>query len=139
MTAASAFSSKYDPSDDPVYMSSMMLDYYRQLLMDIYRHLVEKERTISLSIQEDPNREADHVDEGVKEELRYQDFMLQEQEDHLRKEIEVALKRIDTGDYGYCEETGEAIGVERLKACPWARYTLEIQSQKEEQTKRLHL
>jgi DnaK suppressor protein len=86
---------------------------------------------------DDANREADHTNHGTNEELHIQDFTFQEHEDQLRHQVELALKHIEEGTYGYCEETGEPIGVKRLLVVPYARYCLKVQKYKEDERKRL--
>lgn len=128
--------SSYHPSNDPEYMSEQMLNYFKDKLQKMDKQLLEKEEVISLSLVDAPNREPDHVDQGTNEELLIQDFMFQEYEDQLRHEVESALQRINDGTYGYCEETGNPIGVKRLLVVPYARYCLEIQNLKEYERKR---
>jgi DnaK suppressor protein len=127
----------YDPLNDSEYMSKQMLNYFKDKLERMDKEILKKEASISLSLVDDPNREPDHVDQGTNEEIHIADFSLQEHEDQLRQEVELALKRIKEGTYGYCEETGEAIGVKRLLAVPYARYCLKVQEHKEQERKRL--
>lgn len=127
----------YDPLNDPGYMSEQMLDYFKNRLEKMDKEISKKEESISLSLIDDPNREPDHVDQGANEGIHIADFNLQEHEDQLRHEVGLALKRINEGTYGYCEETGEAIGVKRLLAVPYARYCLKVQKHKEQERKRL--
>jgi len=122
----------YDPLNDSEYMSDKMVAYFKDRLTQMSVNLFNKEKSISLSMVDSPNREPDHVDQGINEELLNQDFTLQEHEDKLRHEVEAALERIDDGTYGYCEETDMPIGVPRLLAAPYARYCLEVQEQKEQ-------
>jgi DnaK suppressor protein len=127
----------YDPVDDPAYMSKEMLNYFKDNLMRMDQELLRKEGSISLSLIDAPNREPDNVDQGANEELRSENFAFLEHKDQLRHEVESALQRIDEGTYGYCEETGEPIGVKRLLIVPYARYCLQVQNHKEEERKRL--
>jgi DnaK suppressor protein len=129
--------SSYDPLNDPHYMSGQMLNYFKNKLMEMHTDILKKEKAISLSLADDANREADPTNQGVNEELHIQDFTFQEHEDQLRHEVELALKHIEEGIYGYCEETDEPIGVKRLLAVPYARYCLKIQKYKENERKRL--
>ncbi len=120
-------SNRYDPLTDSNYMSADMLFYFKNKLRKMQQAILNKETAISLSLVDNPNKEPDHVDQGTREELLYNDFMLQEHEDHALKEIEHALDRIAKGSYGYCELTGEAIGVKRLEANPAARFCINPQ------------
>jgi len=128
---------QYDLLKDPQYMSPDMVLYFKNQLTNLCQSLLEKEKAISLSLTHEPYREPDPVDEGVNEELHFSDFAFQEHEDHLRREIELALQRIKEGKYGYCEETGEPIGVQRLMLVPYTRYCAKIQEQRELEKKRL--
>ncbi len=130
-------SSSYDPLNDPEYMSAEMLLYFKDKLMQMHNEMLEREKLISLSLLDAPNQEPDLVDRGVNEELRIEPFSYLEHEDQLRHEVESALQRMNEGTYGYCEETGAPIGVKRLLAVPYARYSLKIQKYKEDQKKRL--
>jgi DnaK suppressor protein len=80
---------------------------------------------------DNPNREPDFVDRAVTEELIYDDFMFQEHEHKILIEINAALALIEEGSYGYCQETGEAIGLKRLESVPTTKYSLEAQKKKE--------
>ena len=129
--SANTLPENYDPLQDEVYMSGYMILYFRQKLENMLIEILHKENEISHNLSENPNREADYVDQGTNEELMLQDFTLQEYEDKRRKEVEEALLSIENGDYGYCAETGEPIGVPRLLSVPTAKYQVKIQEAKE--------
>jgi DnaK suppressor protein len=129
----------YRPDQDPLYMSPKMVAYFKKKLLKMRDGISQKIHTISSDFMGEPNREADHVDQGTNEELSYNIFMYQEHEFHLLNEIDEALRRIDEGRYGYCEETDEPIGVKRLEAAPQTRYCLSSQAEKENFHKRLHI
>jgi DnaK suppressor protein len=127
--------SDYDPLDDPNYMSLKMLQYFENILNKMLDDICNKEHSISLSLMDNPTKEADHVDQGSQEEQHYNDFMYQEHEEHMRQEVEYALRRISNYTYGYCEETKEPIGVKRLLIAPQARYCMEMQKEREKKEK----
>lgn len=127
----------YDLLNDPEYMSVQMLLYFKDKLMQMHNEMLEREKMISLSLLDAPSQEPDLVDRGANEELHIEPFSYLEHEDQLRHEVESALQRMNEGTYGYCEETGEPIGVKRLLAVPYARYSLKVQKYKEDQNKRL--
>lgn len=129
---------EYDPSNDTTYMSEQMVEYFRNKLLGVRQKILDDEKRTSLSLLNDPNRQPDHVDQGSEETLRLNKFAFQEQEDYVRKEVEHALEKIEDGTYGFCEETQEIISVERLKAVPYARYTIEVQRGKEALEKRFN-
>ena len=122
---------QYDLTKDEVYMSPNMLNYFKNKLENMRQDILEKEHTISLSLMDNPNREPDFVDRAVTEELIYDDFMFQEHEHKILIEINAALALIEEGSYGYCQETGEAIGLKRLESVPTTKYSLEAQKKKE--------
>lgn len=126
----------YNPLTDPNYMSLQMLSYFMDQLKSLEHRYLAKEQEISTSTLELPQIEADHVDRGTREEYNFEQFSFQDHEDSVLKEVQAALKRIEEGNYGYCEETGQEIGVKRLQAIPYARYCVEVQSQKEQAANR---
>jgi DnaK suppressor protein len=129
--------SAYDPFDEGDYMSEQMLGYFKDKLQEILKQVIEKKEAISLSLVKTPIRIPDRADQGANEELLNQNYMFQEHETRLQQEIESALQRIDKGDYGYCEETGNPIGLRRLLAVPYARYCLKVQENKEQERKKI--
>ena len=125
----------YDPEQDATYMSPAMLSFFEKKLKVLQIETIEKEQDISHSLVDNPNREADMVDQGAQEGQYYTDFMLQEHEDHLRVATEKALERIRQGTYGYCEVTSEPIGVKRLLIVPTAKYCIKVQEEREAKNK----
>jgi DnaK suppressor protein len=121
----------YDPSKDTTYMSANMVDFFKQKLMKRLEDLIQEEELMKLNSANLPGREADFVETGQLEELHLEEALPFQNEDYLKQEVEDALYRIHMGTYGYCEETGEPIGVKRLLAYPMARYTAEVQRKKE--------
>jgi len=92
---------------------------------------IAEEKLIGLSKADFSSREADYVESSQIEELSLEENLPLQNEDYLKREVENALYRINMGTYGYCEETGEPIGVRRLLALPMARYTAEVQRRKD--------
>jgi DnaK suppressor protein len=131
-----ASSKGYDPLQDRQYLSPEMLAFFKKHLEDLRQRILSKENAISLNLVDTTTREADLIDQGATEDLHYGDLSLQEHEDILRQEIENALQRIKDGTYGYCETTGEPIGVKRLLLVPTARYTIKVQEKIEQENKR---
>ena len=121
----------YQPAPSEEYMSEGMLDHFQQILTTWKQELMEEvDRTVHHMKDEaanfpDPNDRATQESEfGL--ELRTRD-----RERKLLKKIEQALGRIEDGTYGYCSETGEAIGLRRLEARPVATLTVEAQERRE--------
>ena len=118
------------------YMSEDMLNYFK-LELELKRdQILQKEEAISTSLMEEPIRMADSVEQSANDGQHHEDFLIQDHEDSIRQEVEAALQRIEDGTFGYCEETGEPIGIKRLLAVPYARYTIKVQESKEEERKR---
>src|SRR5580698_2537153 len=120
---AAKLSKNYQPSESEKYMSARQLEYFRQKLLAWRDELLaESQETIS-NLKEEDWREPDPSDRASLEteagvELRTRNRYLK-----LIGKIDAALKRIDDGTYGFCEETGEPIGIKRLEARPIATMT----------------
>lgn len=112
-------------------MSPSMKQYFQNKLHEELEDLLEEERSLSLSLQENTKKEADFVDQSSIEELYVQCHAYQEHEIHHRQAVESALQRLADGTYGYCVETGKPIGVQRLIAAPHAMYCFEVQAARE--------
>ena len=116
----------YTPSPKEEYMSPMHLEYFRQKLLAWRTELLqESENTIS-HLKEENWQEPDINDRATLEtdaalELRTRD----------RNKIDSALSRVSDGSYGYCDDTGEEIGLSRLEARPIATLTVEAQEKHE--------
>ncbi|MFO8003411.1 RNA polymerase-binding protein DksA [Thioalkalivibrio sp.] len=120
-------SQEYRPSADEPYMNSRQLDYFRRKLEGWRDELIEEsEQTLEHLRTEnwqepDPNDRATHESEASLE-LRTRDRYRK-----LIGKIDAAIRRIERGEYGYCEETGEPIGLARLEARPIATLSVEAQ------------
>ena len=129
---SSSVPKNYDPLKDQEYMSPYMRRHFKEKLRAMLKDLIDEENDLRLNQKEYPVREADHVDQSKTiEEAKFQEYLSLGHEEYLKEEVERALERIEAGTYGYCEETGEAIGVKRLLAFPMARYTTKVQQEKE--------
>lgn len=113
-------------------MSEQMLTYFKQILTTLYQEILNKEKEIAESLMES-YKEPDRIDQSVKEEQNNVTVAYQEHEGQLLHEVENALERINNKTYGYCEETGEPIGLKRLLSIPYAPYSLKVQEYKEKQ------
>lgn len=128
---ANKTTSNYDPLKDQTYMSTDMTAYFKQILSKKLEDLINQEKLIGINIAGSSGREADYVDNGQMEELSIEENLPLQNEEYLKREVEDALYRINLGTYGYCEETGDPIGVRRLLAFPMAKYTTEVQRRKD--------
>jgi DnaK suppressor protein len=112
------------------YMNAAQLAFFKQRLIDLQKELmnnagVTTEHLRELSFAPDP------ADRATLEEEHALELRTRDRERKLLKKIDGALARIDEGDYGYCEETGEPIGIQRLIARPTATLTIEAQERRE--------
>lgn len=127
----------YRPSDDEEFMSAMQLEYFRQKLM-LWRTelLAESNGTLS-SLQSESLAEPDLADRATRETNRSIELRTRDRERKLISKIDEALRRMDEGTYGYCEETNEPISLRRLEARPIATLSLEAQ-ERHERMERTH-
>jgi DnaK suppressor protein len=121
----------YEPSDKEEYMNPMQLAYFKKKLLDWRDTLLKESQETLNHLKEENWHEADIADRAALEteagvELRTRNRYLK-----LISKIDLALRRIETGEYGYCEETGDPIGLGRLQARPVATMTIEAQERYE--------
>ena len=116
------------------YMSAEQLAFFRERLIATQKELLEKADLTSERLREH-ELEADPTDQATIEEEYALELRARDRERKLLKKIDEALRRIDEGSYGYCEETGEPIGIPRLLARPTATLTIEAQSRREQKQK----
>jgi len=133
--ASAATKEAYKPSIKEEYMNERQLAYFKQKLLDWRQELLDESRETLEHLKEENWHEADIADRASIEteagvELRTRNRYLK-----LISKIDSALRRIDTGDYGYCEETGEPIGIKRLEARPIATLCIEAQERHERMEK----
>lgn len=122
------------PADE--YMSPAQLAFFRHRLNEEKRILLEAAHETTTHLQEN-EATPDWTDRASVEEEHTLELRVRDRERKLLKKIEEAIARIDDGSYGYCEESGEPIGIARLLARPTATLSLEAQERREK-LKRLH-
>lgn len=123
----------YEPSEDEEYMNDMQQAYFRDLLT-AWREQLEKE--CAETVKELKETSAIEPDAGDQASLEYEQTVELRTRDRERKliaKIDQALDRLDQGEYGYCEETGDPIGVKRLMARPIATLCIEAKIRQEKQ------
>jgi len=127
----------YNPAKDKKgYMNPVMLEYFRQKLIRWRSELIrESSETIQNTLQETELQQPDLADRASAETDHALELRTRDRERKLISKINSALQRIDDGEYGYCEETGEPIGVPRLEARPVATLSLEAQERHERMEK----
>lgn len=112
-------------------MTPKMLEYFRLKLLD-WREDILRETQITLQhLQEETVQEPDLADRASTETDRALELRARDRQRKLVAKIDAALRRIEDGTYGYCEETGEPIGVKRLEARPIATLSIEAQERHE--------
>lgn len=125
----------YKPTETEEYMNPVMLEYYRQKLLQWREALLAESIETIHHLQEDTHNEPDLNDRASAEVERSLELRTRDRERKLISKINAALNRIHEGDYGYCEETGEPIGIKRLEARPIATLSIEAQERHERQEK----
>ena len=112
------------------YMNAQQLEFFRERLLDMQRELLQKADVTSEHLREH-EVEADPTDQATIEEEYALELRARDRERKLLKKIDEALRRIEDGSYGWCEETGEPIGIPRLIARPTATLSIEAQARRE--------
>lgn len=116
------------PDDD--YMNAQQLEFFRRRLTDLEKELRANADQTTVNLRE-TTVVPDSADRATIEEEHALELRTRDRERKLLKKVQAAIKRIDDGDYGYCEETGDPIGVARLMARPTATLSLEAQQRRE--------
>lgn len=125
----------YVPSDDEPYMNEKQLNYFRILLLE-WKHSIHQAAGQTLQLLQDgPIREPDLNDRASSETDWGIELRTRDRQRKLISKIDAALRRIDEGEYGYCEVTGDPIGLLRLIARPVATMTVEAQQAHERREK----
>jgi len=117
----------YTPSDDEDFMNPIMQEFFRQRLTEWKSELLRESGQTLQNMQTTTSQEADIADRASVESERALELRTRDRERKLISKIDDALRSIETGDYGYCEDTGEPIGVRRLIARPIATLIIEAQ------------
>ena len=121
----------YRPSDNEPFMNAKQREYFRQRLLRWKKELLRDTSQTLQSLQEDSLQAPDIADRASAETDRAVELRTRDRERKLVQKIDEALGRIAHGEYGYCEETGEPIGLRRLEARPIATLSLEAQERHE--------
>ena len=122
----------YQPSADEEYMNPRQLEYFRRQLIRWREELMtEAQETLDNLRDQSYQEVGDEADRASRESEHGLELRTRDRYRKLQRKIEQALERIDEGSYGDCEDTGEAIGVMRLKARPIATLTIDAQERRE--------
>ncbi len=128
----------YRPSDDEEFMNAVHTEYFRQKLLRWRAELLrEADGTLASLSSQGGIHEADITDRASVETDRALELRTRDRARKLINKIDQALGRIDVGTYGYCDETGEPIGLKRLEARPIATMSIEAQ-ERHERMERVH-
>jgi DnaK suppressor protein len=133
--AKRAIGGDYAPSEDEPYMSEAQQDYFRRLLLEWKKSILNAAADTLQQLQDEPMREPDLNDRASSETDWGIELRTRDRQRKLIAKIDSALRRIEEGEYGYCEVTGEPIGIGRLIARPVATMTVEAQQAHERREK----
>lgn len=125
----------YVPSPDEEYMNDLQVEYFRQKLLSWKKSLLNQSQDTLEDLRQGGLNQPDDIDRASMETDKALDLRTKDRARKLISKINDALKRIEDGTYGYCEETGEPIGLERLEARPVATLSIEAQERHERMEK----
>jgi DnaK suppressor protein len=128
---AKSLDTDYRPTEDEPYMNPRQVEYFRRKLLAWRDELVRGSGLTLKQLQEDDARPADASDWASSEVQRAFELRTRDRERKLLAKIQAALRRIEDGSYGYCEESQEPIGLKRLDARPIATLSIEAQERHE--------
>ena len=125
----------YHPSGDEPFMNSRQLEYFRWKLLRWREELLADTTQTLKNLKEENEHEPDFADRASVETERALELRTRERERKLVAKIDAALKRIEDGTYGYCEQTGAPISLRRLQARPIATLGIDAQIRHERREK----
>ena len=131
MTLSDAIETGYRPTEDEVFMSERQRTYFRRKLIDWRDELLRESRETLSNLQSENENHPDIADRASSETDRAIELRARDRQRKLIAKINAALSRLDDGSYGYCEETGDPIGLRRLDARPIATLSVEAQERHE--------
>lgn len=125
----------YRPSDDEPFMNPRQQEYFREKLLRWRNEILADASQTIANLQEETIKEPDIADRASTESERALELRTRDRQRKLIGKIDAALRRIDEGLYGYCDETGDPIALKRLEARPIATLSLEAQERHERREK----
>jgi len=125
----------YMPSDSETFMNERQREYFRRKLMRWKEDILRESRETIQNLQAETTVNADLVDRASTEAERQLELRTRDRQRKLISKIDSALRRLEDGSYGFCEETGEPISIKRLDARPIATLSLEAQERHERREK----
>jgi len=130
-------SSGYKPKKSEEYMSPEQQEYFRSKLMEWRGELIEESRETISNLREEVRDVGDEAERATRETENSLELRTRDRYRKLINKIDKALIRLDEGEYGYCDETGEEIGLARLEARPIATLCLDAQERWEMRQKQM--
>ncbi|GAB5389332.1 MAG: RNA polymerase-binding protein DksA [Alphaproteobacteria bacterium] len=127
----------YTPTEDEEFMNPIMTEFFRQMLQDRKKELIAEAGETRAALATGGMQEADITDRASIESDAALELRTRDRARKLIKKINQALERIEEGEYGYCDVTGDPISVKRLIARPMATMTLEAQ-EAHERAEKIH-
>jgi DnaK suppressor protein len=128
---------EYRPSDEEPFMNERQRNYFRMRLLAWRADILLEVKETRLHLQDENQNHSDLADRASSETDRALELRARDRQRKLTAKIDAALKRLEDGSYGYCEETGEPISLRRLEARPIATLSIEAQ-ERHERRERLH-
>ena len=125
----------YKPSADEEYMNDMQLEYFRQKLLEWKKSLLGQSKDTLEDLRQGGLNQPDEIDRASLESDKALELRTRDRARKLISKIDEALKRIEDGVYGYCDETGDPIVIERLEVRPVAALSNEAQERHERMEK----
>jgi DnaK suppressor protein len=125
----------YRPAEDEPFMNDKQLEYFRRKLIAWKQELLEQSAETIDSLQDSARNVPDITDRASEETDRALELRTRDRQRKLVSKIDAALRRIDDGEFGYCDVTGDPISLKRLDARPIATMTLEAQERHERREK----
>ena len=135
MNIETSIDADYRPSEDEPFMCERQKEYFRKKLLDWKASILEGSRETVTEMQEETRNIPDLADRASEETDRALQLRTRDRERKLISKIDAALRRIEEGEYGYCEATGDPISLRRLDARPIATLSLEAQERHERKEK----
>ena len=135
MVRSAVAEADYRPTENEPFMNPRQREYFRRKLENWKEDILRESRETLENLQEESQNHPDMADRASSESDRALELRTRDRQRKLIAKIDAALKRIEDGSYGYCEETGDPIGIARLDARPIATLSLEAQEMHERREK----
>ncbi len=135
MVRSAVVDAEYRPTENEPFMNPRQREYFRRKLENWKDEILRESRETLENLQEESQNHPDMADRASSESDRALELRTRDRQRKLISKIDAALKRIEDGTYGFCEETGDPIGIARLDARPIATLSLEAQEMHERREK----